>query len=275
MNISYFPQYTASKSEPVWRSFLEGCKKNNITPVENSLNADAAVIWSVLWHGKMQPNQAIYQHYISQQKPVFIIEVGCLKRGETWKICVNNINRFGIYPIDQLDKTRPQNLNIQLNENNNRTDSILIATQHPKSLQWTNMPSIEQWVDQTVIQLRKITDRPIIVRPHPRWPISVPYTIEHPKKIPNTYDIYDLDFNYHCVVNYSSGPSVQSAIAGTPIICDTSSLAAPVSIKIQDIETAIMPNREDWFLKLCHTEWTLKEIENGIPQHILLKKLTK
>ena len=100
MKIAYFPNQTALQSEPIWQAFLEGCKNNNIIPVENSMDAVAAVIWSVLWHGRMKSNQQVYNHYRNQNKPVFIIEVGALKRGTTWKISLNHINALGILTID-------------------------------------------------------------------------------------------------------------------------------------------------------------------------------
>ena len=38
------------------------------------------------------------------------------------------------------------------------------------------------------------------------------------------------------MVNHNSGPGIQAALAGTRPIVDASSLAHPVSIKLQDIE---------------------------------------
>lgn len=274
MKISYFPQFTAMQSEPIWKAFLEGCKQNNLTPIENSMSADAAVIWSVLWHGRMLGNWKVYNHYRQQNKPVFIIEVGSLDRGRTWKISINNVNNNGIYP-DVIDIDRPAKLGIQLQPINlNRKPTILIAAQHPKSLQWANMPTMEQWIHDTVNKIKQHTARQIIVRPHPRWPINVPFTIEQPIKLSNTYDVYNIDYNHHCVVNYSSGPAIQAAIAGTPVVCDISSLAYPISSTIENIETAHAPDRYNWFVKLCHTEWNVDEIRQGIPQKLLLNRLT-
>jgi hypothetical protein len=54
------------------------------------------------------------------------------------------------------------------------------------------------------------------------------------------------------------------------VVCDTSSLAFPVSEKWENLENLQLPNRQDWFLKLCHTEWTVDEIAQGIP----LQRLT-
>jgi hypothetical protein len=107
-----------------------------------------------------------------------------------------------------------------------------------------------------------------VVRPHPRSQIREKFAdavIELPKKVDNTYDEFDINYDYHCVINHNSGPCVQSAIHGTPIICDQSSLAFPVSEKWENLENPQLPNREEWFLKLCHTEWTVEEIAQGIP----------
>ena len=275
MKISYFPKQMALQSEPIWQSFLEGCKANNLNPIEESMDADMAVIWSVLWYGRLRYNQQIYQHYRQQNKPVFIIEVGSLSRGNLWKISINHITTNGIYPYPNiLDLERPTKLGLTLQTNNNkRDDAILIATQHRYSLQWENLPDPDQWVNDLIKTIRLYSSRDIIVRPHPRSPINVSMPGVHmqiPHKIENTYDRYDINYNYHCVINYSSGPSIQSAIAGTPIVTSSDSLAYPVSFPIEQINDPYLLDRQKWFIKLSHTEWTVDEIKQGIPQRYLL-----
>lgn len=280
MKVAYFPNQTALQSEPVWQSFLTGLKTLGHEPVENTLDADAAVIWSVLWYGRMKSNQQVYEHYRAQGKPVFIIEVGTLKRGTTWKVSLNHITSEGLYPNSHtLDLDRPSKLGVSLFPvRADARSSILIATQHQHSLQWANLPSIEQWVDTTIQNLRLYTDRQILVRQHPRFPIRLKnyknVSVSIPNKLPNTYDEYDISYNHHCVVNYCSGPSIQAPIRGIPIICDRSSLAFPVSSRLRDIESPKIPNREEWFIKICHTEWTIDEISQGIPQKYLINQLT-
>lgn len=279
MKLAYFPQQMALNSQPVWHAFLEGCKKINISVEENSYTADAAVIWSVLWQGRLQKNQAVYQHYQSQGKPVFIIEVGALNRGVTWKISINHINSCGIYPtMHEVDNNRQAKLGVQLKpENTNRGAEILIAAQHTRSLQWENMPTAEIWISNIISEIAKYSDRAIVVRPHPRCPLLhkqlANVRVETACKIPNTYDKYDLGFDYHCVINYSSGPGIQTAIAGTPVIVNASSLAYPVSSVISEIETIKLPDRNKWFNDILYTEWLVEEIAQGIPQRLLLMHL--
>ena len=42
-------------------------------------------------------------------------------------------------------------------------------------------------------------------------------------------------------------------------------------LREEDIEKITLPDREEWFNRLCHTEWTVDEIRQGIP----LKRLEK
>lgn len=278
MKLAYFPNQTALQSESVWRAFLEGCRKCGIEPVENSMTADAAVIWSVLWWGRMSGNKRVYDEYRKQGKPVFIIEVGTLKRGKTWKISLNNINRLAHWGNEKgLDFNRSRVLGVDLQEiRQNRREFILIAAQHKQSLQWDGMPETRSWVDSTVQQIRRYTNRPIVVRPHPRNRFSIPYasgvSLEIAAPISNTYSEFDISYDCHCVINHNSGPSVQSVIAGTPVICDSSSLAYPMSTTFDQIENPIIPDRTEWFIKICHTEWLVDEIAQGIPIQRLIEK---
>ena len=91
MRVAYFPNQCAQNSTPVMTAVIASLRRAGHACVENSLDADAAVIWSVLWSGRMAGNQAVYTHYRTQGKPVIVIDIGALYRGETWKIAVNNI----------------------------------------------------------------------------------------------------------------------------------------------------------------------------------------
>ena len=116
----------------------------------------------------------------------------------------------------------------------------------------------------------------MVVRPHPRSPVSLNIQgviVEQPKKILNSYDSFDIDYKYHCVINHNSGPAVQAAISGIPVICDHTSLAFDVSDVIENINRPILPDRTQWFVKLCHTEWTVQEISTGVPIQRLVTAL--
>jgi hypothetical protein len=277
MKISYFPNQAALNSPPIMTAFLDSCRAQGWQVVENSFDADAVVIWSVLWAGRMRSNQQVYDHYRKLNKPVFILEVGNLVRGTTWRVSVNNVNGDGIFG-EENDLNRPYLLNVQLHTRPNllNVHPILIACQRGDSLQWQGQPDIVDWVTSTINQLRQYTDREIIVRPHPRFPIGsiTGATIENPRAVIGSYDGWDLDYQqYHCVVNYNSGPSVQAVINDVPVICDTSSLAADMSITYSEIENPPSKDRVNWFNDLCQKEYLIEEIANGVPLIKLQKVL--
>jgi hypothetical protein len=73
-----------------------------------------------------------------------------------------------------------------------------------------------------------------------------------------------MHFDYHAVVNYSSGPGIQAAISGTRPVVGTYSLALPVSVAIEDLDQPYDIDRDQWLVEICHTEYTIKEIEQGL-----------
>ena len=272
MRIAYFPKQVALNGSSILSAFLDGCRRHGLEPVENSLDADAAVIWSVLWSGRMAANQAVWSHYRGQNKPVIVIDIGALYRGETWKVALNSITADGYYGhTENLDWNRPRHLGISLALNFTRNPRIVIAAQHARSQQVVGLSSMEGWVVQQVEKLRTVTDRPIVVRPHPRSPLNwaglvhLPkdVIIETPVKVANTYDSYNLAFDCHAIINHNSGPGIQAALAGTRPIVNNSSLAYPVSITIGDIEQPYTVDRDQWLVEICHTEYTQEEIAQG------------
>lgn len=277
MRISYFPNQTANHSEQVWQAFLSSCESMGIQPEANSMDSDYLMIWSVLWRGRMQKNQQVYQHYIRANKPVFILEVGSIQRRTTWKVAVNNITNQGIYP-EMVDPDRPKKLGIVADRAKiNKDLPILIALQQTESLQWDLKKSAEQWVTDTVTKIRRFTDRQIVIRPHPRARFHMPNlsntVLETPKKIINTYDDYDLNFDYSAVINHNSGVAVQAALRGVPVVTDNTSLAYPVSMPLSSIDIPYLPDRDQWIQKISHTEWTVDEIAQGTPLRLLIDKI--
>ena len=250
----------------VMSALLHSLQANGIQTCENSMTADAAVIWSVLWSGRMRNNQAVYDHYRADNKPVIIVEVGALHRGHTWKVSVNHVTAAGHYGHqNDLDWDRPKKLGIALKHNKPTNPNVVIALQHAKSLQTAGL-DIPQWINNQIAELQQHTDRPIKVRPHPRSPIRLPNTVvvQHPQHIAGTYDNFDLDLNCHVMVNFNSGPGIQAAIAGCRPLVDVSSLASPVGIAVKDIEAPYNIDRSQWLTEICHTEYTVDELENGL-----------
>jgi hypothetical protein len=279
MEFNLWTQYGALNSKPVFEAFAEGCRQLGHSCTYNGGNG-IDVIWSVLWNGRMLHNQKIWSENKRLNKPTIVLEVGGIKRGTTWKVGLNGINRDGDYLPDSNDSTRASLQGLKLKPWRTTGDFILVCGQHNKSLQWQDMPSISNWFLNIYDEIRKHTDRPILLRPHPRCRLD---QIERglrnvhrqePMQLVNTYDDFDMTFNdIWATVSHSSNPGAQSIIAGVPSFVSPSSLAYDVANDIDffhDIEDPLMPDRTQWLNDYAWTEFTVEEISQGIP----LKRLT-
>lgn len=266
---SIFPRQVALNSAPVLTAIKNSLTKQGVRIVENDMEADAAIIWSVLWTGRMAANRSVYQCYSATNRPVIVIDVGTLMRGITWKIALNNINREGWFgSADTIDPKRVSALGLSLGDKP-AGDSILVALQHRRSMQAQAILDWPQWILKTCHHIRRYSDRPIVVRPHPRdffalsnLPDQV--TLQRPRALPGTYDDFDWSCGWHAVINHNSGPGVLAAIAGCRPVVHESSLAWPVAVNIPDIESPYIMDRHEWFIEIANTEYTLEEIDQGL-----------
>lgn len=272
MKFGLFTKNGALNSEPVFMAFQQGLAEiPGATFAYNDMSADVAVIWSTVWAGRMKNNLSVWQQFRSSGRPVVVLEVGSLIRGSSWRMSVNTVRQKGFYG-QGVDPDRVDKFNLLLCPWRETGRHIVIALQRGDSEQWKDQPRVKLWLEHTVDKLRQYTDRPIIVRNHPRKTVRVSrndIVCQTPGPVEHTYDSYDFDQvlkNAWAVVNHNSGSGVIAAISGIPIFVDKSSLAAPVgNYNLSDIEDPIMYDRQQWLSDICHTEWFLDEIASGIP----------
>lgn len=278
MKFGVFDKFGAKNSVPVFAAFHQGLCRLGLAGSSHDMEADVAVIWSTVWAGRMRSNHAVWQQFRRSGRPVIVLEVGMIKRGRTWKVGINGTGP-NAYPTQDLDHARARKLSVGMDPWRNTGSDVLICLQRNDSEQWYGQPRADIWLTQTVEAIRRVTDRPITVRQHPRQRVSIPCGCgEHsPIKIPGTYD--DFDFaaavaSAWAVVNHNSGPGSQAIMMGVPAFVHPSSLAAPVAnLDIAKIENPERPDRTEWLVKLCHSEWTTAEIAAGYPISRLLLPL--
>jgi hypothetical protein len=283
MKFSLFKEYGALNSKPVFEAFEHSLRAAGHDVQGDNMHSDVAVIWSVLFDGRMAGNKPIWDYYRKTGRKIIVLEVGGIQRGTTWKVGLNGINRDAYFGPNNNNNDRHRLLGLSLKPWRTHGEHILICGQHEKSLQWRNMPTMSTWVVNTIDKIQKHTDRPIVFRPHPRCRLD---TIEHqyqnvyrdtPRQIQGTYDDFNLSFGKcHAVVSYSSNPGIHSILNGVPAFVGTSSLAYDAGNDIDflhDIEEPIRPDRQQWLNDYAHTEWTVEEISQGIPLKNLTSKL--
>lgn len=278
MDFGIFKTYGAHNSPPVFNAFCQGLNQLGLKWSDSDYSADVAVIWSVVWAGRMHANINVWQQFRMSKRPVVVLEVGMLHRGHTWKMGVNGTGGDA-YWGQGIDAARPEKLDIQLKPWQTTGNNIVIAVQRHDSEQWLHQPDINQWTANTVRRIQKVSDRPIVLRKHPRQQISIPTgcTLDTPKQLFGTYDTFDFTnalSNAWAVVNWNSGPGSQAIINGVPAFVGSSSLAAPVgNLDVTNIEKPLRPDRSQWLVNICHTEWTIDEIASGYPMSRLLPGL--
>jgi len=285
MNFKLWREHGAQNAGPVFDAFEHSCISNGHTISSNTSyhHTDCHVIWSVLFHGRMARNKDIWTNSVRDNKAIIVLEVGGIKRGTTWKVGLNGINRDAFFGDKGNDSKRAKALGLELKPWRTDGEYILLCGQHDKSLQWHNMPSMSNWFLHTYDEIRKHTDRPILFRPHPRCRLphierGLKNVIrQDPTHLKGTYDDFDMAFdNVWATVSFSSNPGIHSIINGVPAFVGTSSLAYDVGNDIDfmhNIEHPLMPNRQQWLNDYAWTEYTVEEIANGLPLAQLESKL--
>lgn len=278
MKFSLFKEYGALNSKPIFDAFETSLKNAGHNVVYNDMNADVAVIWSVLFHGRMAKNKQVWNTYRKSKRNIIVLEVGGIKRGTTWKVGLNGINRDAYFG-DQLNNSdRANSLGLKLKPWRTDGKFILICGQHDKSLQWFEMPSMSTWIMQTIDQLQIHYDYPIVFRPHPRCrlpEIERQYKNvyrQDPIHISGTYDDFDMKFDdIKYTVSWNSNPGIHSILNGVPAHVGPSSLAFDVACPhLLMADNPHTPDRQQWLNDYAWTEFTVEEIASGLP----LKRLT-
>lgn len=125
------------------------------------------------------------------------------------------------------------------------------------------------WLDDTVRQIKSITDRPIKIRSKPQDPIVdargnlLRMDINESKDVPLADDIAKA----HAVVAYNSNSVIEAVKQGVPVICDENCAAYPISYKLDDLRDATTfkqePNRQQLFNDLAYSQYTRQEMQQG------------
>lgn len=128
---------------------------------------------------------------------------------------------------------------------------ILICPQHERFFALHGLNK-QQWVNNTISELKKYTNRPIEVRDK--------------RGGNNTEQEFDGALhNVHAVVVYTSVAGMQAALAGVPCFATHDCVSSKFgSMDLSKIESPIKPdNREQLAWVLADNQWTLSEIARG------------
>lgn len=186
----------------------------------------------------------------------------------------------GIYCDDKVDPDRwkrlSQNSGITIKDYRKNGHHVLLCLQRNGGWSMGGYDVVD-WTASTIRELRKYTDREIVIRAHPGDKGSGSYL--SPKNLMNKIGILKnvrlskpnatlMDDLHKCwaVINHNSSPAVGAAIEGYPIFVtdpERSQCREIANIDLKNIETPILFDRQQWVERISMFHWNFGEIGNG------------
>ena len=284
--VAYLAGIPAGNKNPdkpeVLNKFIEGVRAAGDQGIlhtgKNLIECDVAFIQG--WqhkHGKSAPHLALRQQVIDYQRKqhqrLLVVDSNLFNyRGK------NSYSRYsfdgvfpttGVYFWDHIDPARWQQISrdtgISLKDWRTTGNHILICTQRNGG--WSMKGNgVVDWLNQTIAEIRRYTDRPIRIRPHPGDKNARQYLSNY--ELSNKENLVDDFAGAWAVVTYNSTPGVAAAIEGIPaFVTDpvpTTSQAFPVAnTSLANIENPSMLDRQAWIERLSMCHWNRNELSSG------------
>ena len=147
--------------------------------------------------------------------------------------------------------------------------SILICMQRDGGFAMKTLNPI-MWLSDKITELRKYTNRPIIIRPHPGEYTLTNFASFRKLKGVSVIDpahstLIDNLVNIHAVVLFNSSASVAAICAGIPVFADDSSCVswAVANKNVSSIESPDIFDRQQWIQDLAAAHWSDTDAQTG------------
>lgn len=143
-------------------------------------------------------------------------------------------------------------------------DHILLCPS--RGLPTGSEPQPDGWIEATIAELRRSSDRKVRVRWHPgNWKVNAP-------AVPIEDDLRNA---WACVI-WNSVAGVKALIEGVPVIYTAKDwiCASAAGRRLGDIEWPQTPDRTEALERLAGSQWTLPEIASGEALRNVLGELT-
>jgi hypothetical protein len=185
--------------------------------------------------------------------------------------------KTGNYCDSEIDPTRWQKIskdhNIALKPYRTNGNHILLCLQRNGG--WSmGSYDILDWAANVILELRKYTDRPIVIRPHPGDKSARAHIgdFNNNKLLTNvslSHSGSDLRQDLRdcwAVINHNSSPVVGAAIEGYPIFVTdyTKSQCREIAnTDLSQIETPVLFDRQKWVERISMFHWNFEELQSG------------
>ena len=278
LNLSKHP-----RKESCLQSFADGAKslgaRTHIETTYKYTPSKLAVILGWVTQDKTTPNVLLRQHIVEEQKKLgaktMCIDAGC------WKYA-DPENRFLRYSLDGpfYDQAEYANknsdskpwkriskaLNIDIKPWRTKGRHILVCMQRDGGFSMKNLDPMV-WLEKKIIDIRRYTDRPIIIRPHPGKPQDFSRFIQPNISVMDskTVPLVNSMNKAWAAVFFNSSSSVAAICEGIPIFIDDNSCVAKdvANTSLEDIENPKIFERNQWLFDLAAAHWSDEDGKSG------------
>ena len=128
--------------------------------------------------------------------------------------------------------------------------------------------NLDEWLANTVTNIRKYTAMPILIRPHPKRKYNLQGYVSQPNIFESVKEsTLDQDLaGAHASVFYNSSSAVASILQGVPaFVSDEDAVTWEVSNhNLKKILTPDYPERNQWLYDLASCHWSDEESKQGL-----------
>lgn len=295
--VSYLKTVPASNSnvqkEKLLIKFIQGVNVAGDTGIvhhtSNIIESDAAVIQGWVYQQKTSPHLKLRDEVIQTQKQrkKFVVAADSNLFLYKDKLNPHGYLRYsfndifpttGIYCDNNPDPLRWQKIQkdtgIYLEEYKRNGKTIVLCLQRNGG--WSmNGIDVQDWIIRTVNEIRKYSDRTIIIRPHPGDKKAVQYLNHRYNRISNLPNVKLSNFNTPleddlnkawAVVNHNSSSIVGPIIQGYHAFVtdpDKSQCKEVANTSFKNIETPKEFDRQRWLERISMFHWKFSELEDG------------
>lgn len=287
MKITCFLNTAANHKREYIRNFGLGIEKTGdkvyYHEETNYIETDVAIIFGFKSASVTNKMHTLRQSIFDSQKnkKIFFIDSNAFKQYE--KVIYHRYPFKSIFPHEaeyftdkiDLDKWSQIKSDSQIEiKDYKQGDNILLLLNRGETGFSTQGKNAWDWAYQTIKELKKYTDRKIIIRPHKITKdsddsLKIQKIKEEFKDVEvRTFEkeslLNSLKNTWACVL-FSTTAGVPSLVEGVPIFVTspTSLLYKMSSGHLQDIEKPILHDRLSFFQKIAKQHWTQEEILNG------------
>lgn len=231
---------------------------------------DAVMVYG--WRGA---SRRMGEQHQRRGVPVLVVDAGYLQRDRGYyQIGVNRLAWLPPIPCPS-DRYAALEMPKPLTE---RGDAILLCGQKPRDAQHgMDAFQVTAWANDTIQKLRRVTDRPLLWRPHPRARASDPALYEFVEGVsdPHAVPLREVLPMVHALVTYNSTSGTEAIVAGIPVFCDPCAMYADWAdtdlAQIDRPRTLTPEARADYLSRVAYGQWLPEEMASGWAPGFLLE----